>query len=101
MQVFCQARPPKRVYFLTLENKRKVFFPRRQRRIASLRIEPGVNNISITKRQWKTTMLNVILTKTILHVFKHHFLESFCIIYIFNVGQPPMFFVAVILCFRL
>ena len=99
MQVFCQAGPPKRVNCLTLGNKRKMFFPRRQRRFASSRIEPGVSNISITKRQWKTTRLSEILTKTILRVFKHHFLESFFIIYIFNVGQPPMFFVAVMLCF--
>ena len=48
LQVFCQAGPPKRVDCLApMGNKRKVLFPRIQRRIVSSRIEPGVSDLSI------------------------------------------------------
>ena len=49
LEVFLQAEQPQRVGCLPpMGNKPKVFFARKQQRIASSRIKPGVRNLSIT-----------------------------------------------------
>ena len=48
LQAFCQAGPQHRWLLGPNGNKRKMLLPRTQRRISSLGIEPGANNLSIS-----------------------------------------------------